>query len=60
MLQAELILMKNALELILPKLAKVIYNLRSFALEWKDEPTLGYTVRFRLRYKAPTGIDTLC
>ena len=52
--------MKNALELILPKLAKVIYNLRSFALEWKDEPTLGYTVRFRLRYKAPTGIDTLC
>ncbi|KAK8136439.1 hypothetical protein PG984_004379 [Apiospora sp. TS-2023a] len=40
---AELILMKNALELILPKLAKVIYNLKSFALEWKDEPTLGYT-----------------
>ncbi|KAK7966588.1 uncharacterized protein PG986_000865 [Apiospora aurea] len=40
---AELILMKNALELIMPKLAKVIYNLRAFALEWKDEPTLGYT-----------------
>ncbi|KAK8034538.1 hypothetical protein PG993_009533 [Apiospora rasikravindrae] len=40
---AELILMKKALELIIPKLAKVIYNLRSFALEWKDEPTLGYT-----------------
>ncbi|CAJ2509685.1 Uu.00g147110.m01.CDS01 [Anthostomella pinea] len=40
---AELILMRNALDLLLPKLAKVISNLAKFALEWKATPTLGYT-----------------
>ncbi|KAI0120569.1 adenylosuccinate lyase [Hypoxylon sp. NC0597] len=39
----ELILMRNAMDLILPKLAKVISNLSNFAQQWRDEPTLGYT-----------------
>ena len=39
----ELILMRDAMDLLLPKLAKVISNLAKFALEWKGEPTLAYT-----------------
>lgn len=40
---AELIFIKKGLELLLPKLAKVISNLQKFALKYKDLPTLGYT-----------------
>ncbi|KAM3427246.1 hypothetical protein MY4824_009564 [Beauveria thailandica] len=40
---AELILMKDALDLLTKKLAKVISNLAAFALKWKDQPTLAYT-----------------
>ncbi|KAJ6788233.1 hypothetical protein PWT90_04377 [Aphanocladium album] len=40
---AELILMKEALDLLTKKLAKVISNLSNFALKWKSEPTLAYT-----------------
>lgn len=32
---AELILMRDALDLLLPKLAKVLQNLSNFALQWK-------------------------
>ncbi|KAI0113287.1 adenylosuccinate lyase [Daldinia grandis] len=39
----ELILMRDAIDLILPKLAKVISNLSNFAQKWREEPTLGYT-----------------
>ncbi|KAL8869409.1 MAG: hypothetical protein Q9174_004292, partial [Haloplaca sp. 1 TL-2023] len=39
----ELILMRDAMDILLPKLAKVISNLANFALEWKGEPTLAYT-----------------
>lgn len=39
----ELILMRNALDLLLPKVAKVVSNLAKFAIEWKSEPTLAYT-----------------
>ncbi|KAI2784383.1 adenylosuccinate lyase [Daldinia loculata] len=39
----ELILMRDAIDLILPKLAKVISNLSNFAEKWREEPTLGYT-----------------
>ncbi|KAK8008987.1 adenylosuccinate lyase [Apiospora marii] len=47
----ELILMRDALDLLTKKLAKVISNLSAFALKWKalanakvtGEPTLGYT-----------------
>ncbi|KAM6477682.1 L-Aspartase-like protein [Trichoderma sp. SZMC 28011] len=39
----ELILMRDALDLIAKKLAKVISNLSSFAVKWKAEPTLAYT-----------------
>ncbi|EWZ29836.1 adenylosuccinate lyase [Fusarium oxysporum f. sp. radicis-lycopersici 26381] len=39
----ELILMRDALDLLIPKLAKVLYNLQKFALEWKNEPTLSFT-----------------
>jgi adenylosuccinate lyase len=38
-----LIFVKRALDLILPKLAKVIQNLQEFALKYKDMPTLGFT-----------------
>lgn len=40
---AELILMREAMDILLPKLAKVIFNLKSFAEQWKSEPTLGWT-----------------
>lgn len=40
---AELMLMRDAIDLLLPKLAKVISNLAKFALQWKSEPTLAYT-----------------
>ncbi|KAI2643648.1 L-Aspartase-like protein [Xylaria nigripes] len=40
---AELIIMRDALDILLNKLAKVIYNLSNFALKWKGEPTLAYT-----------------
>ncbi|RGP80521.1 adenylosuccinate lyase [Fusarium longipes] len=39
----ELLLMRDALDLLIPKLAKVLSNLQSFALEWKNEPTLSFT-----------------
>ena len=39
----ELILMREAMDLLLPMIAKVIDNLSKFAMEWKDLPTLGYT-----------------
>jgi adenylosuccinate lyase len=40
---ADLIFMRDALDLILPKLAKVIHNLSHFAFKYKDLPTLGFT-----------------
>ncbi|KAK0717040.1 L-Aspartase-like protein [Lasiosphaeria miniovina] len=40
---AELILMRDAMDLLLPKLAKVLDNLAKFAVEWKALPTLAYT-----------------
>lgn len=35
--------MRDAMDLLLPKLAKVISNLSNFAMQWKSEPTLAYT-----------------
>ncbi|KAI0205090.1 L-Aspartase-like protein [Astrocystis sublimbata] len=40
---AELVIMRDALDLTLNRLAKVIWNLSNFAMKWKDEPTLAYT-----------------
>lgn len=40
---ADLIFMRDALDLILPKLAKVIHNLSQFSMKYKDLPTLGFT-----------------
>ncbi|CAM1503235.1 Fc.00g080110.m01.CDS01 [Cosmosporella sp. VM-42] len=40
---AELILIRDAIDLLLPKLAKVLSNLAKFAMQWKAEPTLAYT-----------------
>ncbi|KAI4219059.1 MAG: hypothetical protein LQ349_008469 [Xanthoria aureola] len=40
---ADLIFMRDALRLILPKIAKVIHNLSRFALKFKDLPTLAFT-----------------
>ncbi|RYP08398.1 hypothetical protein DL764_001967 [Monosporascus ibericus] len=39
----ELILMRDALNLLIPKIAKVLHNLQAFALQWKSEPTLSFT-----------------
>ncbi|KAG6042147.1 hypothetical protein E4U41_004951 [Claviceps citrina] len=39
----ELILMRDALDILRNKLAKVISNLASFANQWKSEPALAYT-----------------
>ncbi|KAI9760329.1 MAG: Negative regulator of mitotic exit [Chaenotheca gracillima] len=39
----ELILMRDAMDLLLPKLAKVISSLAQFAMKWKGEPALAYT-----------------
>lgn len=33
---------RDGLDLVLPKLAKVIKNLQEFALKYKDLPTLGF------------------
>ena len=35
--------MRDALDLLIPKLAKVLHNLQNFALRWKSEPTLSFT-----------------
>ncbi|KAK3322365.1 L-Aspartase-like protein [Apodospora peruviana] len=40
---ADLIFIQRALDLILPKIAKVVQNLQAFALEYKDMPVLGFT-----------------
>ncbi|KAH7083458.1 L-Aspartase-like protein [Paraphoma chrysanthemicola] len=40
---AELILMRDAMDLLLPKLAKVLHNLSLFATQYKSLPTLAYT-----------------
>lgn len=40
---SELMLMRDAMDILLPKLAKAIWNFAQFALEWKSEPTLAYT-----------------
>jgi hypothetical protein len=37
------------LDLLLPKLAKVIQNLQAFALKHKDLPTLGYFIILALK-----------
>ena len=40
---ADLIQLRDGLDLLLPKLARVISRLGDFALEYKDLPTLGFT-----------------
>lgn len=35
--------MRDAMGILLPKLAKVIDNLAKFAMQWKATPTLAYT-----------------
>lgn len=40
---ADLIFQRDALDLILPKMATVIHRLSQFALRYKDLPTLGFT-----------------
>ncbi|KAH6605506.1 hypothetical protein Trco_004659 [Trichoderma cornu-damae] len=39
----ELILMRDALDLLLSRIAKVLNNLIQFAMEWKAEPALSWT-----------------
>lgn len=40
---ADVIVMDRALDLILSKLVNVIFNLKNFALKYKNLPTLGFT-----------------
>lgn len=40
---ADLILIRKALDLLLPKLAVVIKKLSNFAIQYKDLPCLAYT-----------------
>ncbi|KAF2171844.1 hypothetical protein M409DRAFT_50474 [Zasmidium cellare ATCC 36951] len=40
---ADLIFLRDALNIVLPKLAAVIQRLAAFAIEYKDLPCLGYT-----------------
>lgn len=40
---ADLIFLRDGLDLLLPKLATIISKLSEFTIEYKDMPTLGYT-----------------
>jgi adenylosuccinate lyase len=40
---SELIMMRDALDIIIPKLASSIDSLAKFSLKYKDLPTLGFT-----------------
>ncbi len=40
---ADLIFLRDGLDLLLPRLAVVIHKLSDFARQWKDQPCLGYT-----------------
>ena len=40
---ADLIILRDGLDLLLPKLARVISRLSSFAAEFREMPTLGFT-----------------
>merc|ERR1719419_322912 len=40
---ADLIMLKDGLEILVPKIARVISRLADFAKEYKDLPTLGFT-----------------
>lgn len=40
---ADLIFLRDAIDVFLPKLATIIHKLSQFALEYKDLPALGYT-----------------
>lgn len=39
----DLIILRDALDLLLPRIASVIYCLKEFALKYKNQPTLGFT-----------------
>ena len=40
---ADLIILRDGLDILLPKLARVIFRLSSFAAEFREMPTLGFT-----------------
>lgn len=40
---ADLMILRDGLSLLLPRLAVVIHKLSDFAQRWKDQPCLGYT-----------------
>lgn len=40
---ADLIILRDGLDILLPKLARVISRLSSFAMEFREMPTLGFT-----------------
>ena len=39
----DIIIMKNALELVREKIVAILYHLSNFAMKYKDMPTLGFT-----------------
>jgi adenylosuccinate lyase len=40
---ADLVVMRDALALLIPKVATVVRQLAAFAAQWADQPTLGFT-----------------
>lgn len=40
---ADLIFLRDGLDLLLPKLATIVSKVADFAIEYKDMPTLGFT-----------------
>lgn len=52
--------MRDAIDLLLPKLAKVISNLAEFAMKWKGEPTLAYTHLQPGSYPRPSETYKYC
>ncbi|XP_053970065.1 adenylosuccinate lyase [Anastrepha ludens] len=39
----DLLILRDALDLLLPRLASIIFSLKNFAIKYKSQPTLGFT-----------------
>ncbi|XP_011188145.1 adenylosuccinate lyase [Zeugodacus cucurbitae] len=39
----DLLIIRDAIDILLPRIASIIYSLKQFALKYKSQPTLGFT-----------------
>ncbi|XP_054735614.1 adenylosuccinate lyase [Anastrepha obliqua] len=39
----DLLILRDAIDLLLPRLASIIFSLKNFAIKYKSQPTLGFT-----------------